>query len=144
MAKKRKPLDPAEIRELNKLLFAKISAPAYLYSAPHVNSGFNKWFKQTYRRDPGAGKALDDAEHDERISQTYLSIFTFLWFQKGRTPTSLDKFLYKPVPSDPAIDAVNDFTRMKMRGDHFQRIVPAVPISNDELDKPAKRRRRKR
>jgi len=112
------PPSPAEIRELNSVMFAQLSAPVYLYSAPHVNSGFNAWFKQEYGRDPGSSEALDDAEHDERVSQTYLSIFTFLWFQKGRTPTSLDKFLYKPVPPDPAVVAITDYTRERLRSDH--------------------------
>jgi len=35
-----------------------------------------------------------------------------------------------------AIDAVNDFTRTKMREDgFFRRIMPPLPISNDELDR---------
>lgn len=35
-----------------------------------------------------------------------------------------------------AIDAVNDFTRIKMREDgFFRRIMPPLPISNDELDR---------
>jgi hypothetical protein len=35
-----------------------------------------------------------------------------------------------------AVDAVNDFTRTKMREDGFyRRIVPMVPIGNDELDR---------
>ncbi len=35
-----------------------------------------------------------------------------------------------------AIDAVNDFTRTKMREDGFyRRIMPPIPISNDELDR---------
>ena len=35
-----------------------------------------------------------------------------------------------------AVDAVNDFTRVKMREDGFyRRIMPPIPISNDELDR---------
>ena len=35
-----------------------------------------------------------------------------------------------------AVDAVNDFTRTKMREDgFFRRIMPPLPISNDELDR---------
>jgi hypothetical protein len=35
-----------------------------------------------------------------------------------------------------AVDAVNDFTRTKMREDGFyRRIMPPIPISNDELDR---------
>lgn len=35
-----------------------------------------------------------------------------------------------------AIDAVNDFTRVKMREDGFyRRIMPPIPITNDELDR---------
>ena len=35
-----------------------------------------------------------------------------------------------------AVDAVNDFTRTKMREDGFyRRIMPPIPISNDDLDR---------
>lgn len=45
--------------------------------------------------------------------------------------SSNDPLMYKE-----AIDAVNDFTRTKMREDGFaQRILPPIPISNDELDR---------
>ena len=41
-----------------------------------------------------------------------------------------------PVLEKQAIDAVNDFTRTKMREDgFFRRIMPPLPISNDELDR---------
>lgn len=41
-----------------------------------------------------------------------------------------------PVLEKQAIDAVNDFTRTKMREDGFyRRIMPPLPISNDELDR---------
>jgi hypothetical protein len=41
-----------------------------------------------------------------------------------------------PMMEKEAIDAVNDFTRTKMREDGFLRkIMPPVPISNDELDR---------
>lgn len=41
-----------------------------------------------------------------------------------------------PIMEKEAIDAVNDFTRTKMREDgFFRRIMPPVPISNDELDR---------
>jgi len=41
-----------------------------------------------------------------------------------------------PIMHKEAIDAVNDFTRTKMREDGFlRRIMPPVPISNDELDR---------
>ena len=41
-----------------------------------------------------------------------------------------------PVMRKEAVDAVNDFTRTKMREDgFFRRIMPPVPISNDELDR---------
>lgn len=41
-----------------------------------------------------------------------------------------------PVMVKEAIDAVNDFTRTKMREDGFlRRIMPPIPISNDELDR---------
>lgn len=41
-----------------------------------------------------------------------------------------------PVMEKEAIDAVNDFTRIKMREDgFFRRIMPPLPISNDELDR---------
>jgi hypothetical protein len=41
-----------------------------------------------------------------------------------------------PVMEKEAIDAVNDFTRTKMREDgFFRRIMPPLPISNDELDR---------
>lgn len=37
-----------------------------------------------------------------------------------------------------AVDAVNDFMRMKMREDGFhRRIMPPLPISNEELDRPS-------
>jgi len=43
-----------------------------------------------------------------------------------------------PVMEKEAMDAVNDFTRVKMREDgFFRRILPPVPISNDELDQVA-------
>ena len=35
-----------------------------------------------------------------------------------------------------AVDAVNDFTRTKMREDGFyRRVMPPLPISNDQLDR---------
>jgi hypothetical protein len=41
-----------------------------------------------------------------------------------------------PVLEKQAVDAVNDFTRIKMREDgFFRRIMPPIPISNDELDR---------
>jgi hypothetical protein len=41
-----------------------------------------------------------------------------------------------PVLEKQAVDAVNDFTRTKMREDGFyRRIMPLLPISNDELDR---------
>ena len=41
-----------------------------------------------------------------------------------------------PIMEKEAIDAVNDFTRIKMREDgFFRRIMPPLPISNDELDR---------
>lgn len=41
-----------------------------------------------------------------------------------------------PVLIKQAIDAVNDFTRTKMREDGFYRkILPPIPITNDELDR---------
>jgi hypothetical protein len=41
-----------------------------------------------------------------------------------------------PIMEKEAIDAVNDFTRTKMREDGFlRRIMPPVPITNDELDR---------
>ncbi len=41
-----------------------------------------------------------------------------------------------PVLEKEAIDAVNDFTRTKMREDgYFRRIMPPLPLSNDELDR---------
>jgi hypothetical protein len=41
-----------------------------------------------------------------------------------------------PMMVKEAIDAVNDFTRYKMREDSFmERILPAIPISNSELDR---------
>jgi hypothetical protein len=41
-----------------------------------------------------------------------------------------------PVLEKQAIDAVNDFTRTKMREDGFyRRIMPPIPITNDELDR---------
>jgi hypothetical protein len=41
-----------------------------------------------------------------------------------------------PVLEKQAVDAVNDFTRTKMREDGFyRRIMPPVPIGNDELDR---------
>ena len=41
-----------------------------------------------------------------------------------------------PIMQKEAVDAVNDFTRTKMREDgFFRRIMPPVPISNDELDR---------
>lgn len=41
-----------------------------------------------------------------------------------------------PVLEKEAIDAVNDFTRTKMREDGFyRRIMPPIPITNDELDR---------
>jgi len=41
-----------------------------------------------------------------------------------------------PVLEKQAIDAVNDFTRVKMREDgFFRRIMPPLPITNDELDR---------
>src|SRR4051812_7373255 len=45
--------------------------------------------------------------------------------------SSRDPFLEKQ-----AVDAVNDFTRTKMREDGFyRRIMPPIPITNDELDR---------
>jgi len=41
-----------------------------------------------------------------------------------------------PIMEKEAIDAVNDFTRLKMREDGFyRRIMPPLPITNDELDR---------
>ena len=41
-----------------------------------------------------------------------------------------------PVLEKQAVDSVNDFTRTKMREDGFyRRIMPATPITNDELDR---------
>lgn len=41
-----------------------------------------------------------------------------------------------PVLEKQAVDAVNDFTRTKMREDGFyRRIMPPIPITNDELDR---------
>jgi hypothetical protein len=41
-----------------------------------------------------------------------------------------------PMLEKEAIDAVNDFTRTKMREDGFyRRIMPPIPITNDELDR---------
>lgn len=41
-----------------------------------------------------------------------------------------------PILMKEAIDAVNDFTRTKMREDGFlRRIMPPIPISNEELDR---------
>ena len=41
-----------------------------------------------------------------------------------------------PVLEKQAVDAVNDFTRTKMREDGFyRRIMPPLPIANDELDR---------
>lgn len=41
-----------------------------------------------------------------------------------------------PILEKQAIDAVNDFTRTKMREDGFyRRIMPPIPITNDELDR---------
>jgi len=41
-----------------------------------------------------------------------------------------------PVLEKQAVDAVNDFTRVKMREDgFFRRIMPPIPIGNDELDR---------
>jgi len=39
-----------------------------------------------------------------------------------------------PILEKQAVDAVNDFTRAKMREDGFyRRIMPPVPVSNDDL-----------
>ncbi len=44
--------------------------------------------------------------------------------------------LATPGMEKQAIDAVNDFTRTKMREDGFyRRIMPPLTISNDELDR---------
>lgn len=44
--------------------------------------------------------------------------------------------LATPGMEKQAIDAVNDFTRIKMREDgFFRKILPPLPISNDELDR---------
>lgn len=41
-----------------------------------------------------------------------------------------------PILEKQAIDAVNDFTRVKMREDGFyRRIMPPIPIQNDQLDR---------
>lgn len=41
-----------------------------------------------------------------------------------------------PLMVKEAVDAVNDFTRTKMREDgFFRQIIPQIPISNDELDR---------
>lgn len=41
-----------------------------------------------------------------------------------------------PILEKQAVDAVNDFTRTKMREDGFyRRIMPPIPITNDELDR---------
>jgi len=43
---------------------------------------------------------------------------------------------HDPSLEKQAVDAVNDFTRTKMREDGFyRRIMPPLPISNDELDR---------
>jgi hypothetical protein len=54
----------------------------------------------------------------------------------------LNEALFEKISSDDslmrkeAVDAVNDFTRLKMREDgFFRRIMPPLPISNDELDR---------
>lgn len=54
----------------------------------------------------------------------------------------INQVLFEKLSSDDrgmmkeAIDAVNDFTRIKMREDgFFRRIMPPLPISNDELDR---------
>lgn len=51
--------------------------------------------------------------------------------------TLFDKLASRdPMRIKEAADAVNDFTRTKMREDgFFRRIMPPVPISNDELDR---------
>lgn len=49
---------------------------------------------------------------------------------------TLFEYLATPGMEKKAIDAVNDFTRTKMREDGFYRkILPPVQISNDELDR---------
>jgi len=54
----------------------------------------------------------------------------------------LNEALFEKISSEDslmrkeAVDAVNDFTRLKMREDgFFRRIMPPLPISNDELDR---------
>lgn len=54
----------------------------------------------------------------------------------------MNQAFYEKITSDnaemvkDAVQGVNDFTRLKMREDGFWRkILPAVPISNDELDR---------
>ena len=58
------------------------------------------------------------------------------------TPKAVNQMFYEKITSDDsalqkdAQQAVNDFTRVKMREDGFWRkILPPVPISNDELDR---------
>ncbi len=49
--------------------------------------------------------------------------------------------LAKTAPDQAAIDAVNDFTRMKLREDgFFRKIMPPVEITNDELTAVADKR----
>src|SRR6516162_9955902 len=49
---------------------------------------------------------------------------------------TLFSHLTNPGMIKTAIDAVNDFTRIKMREDGFaRRIMPPLPIANDELDR---------
>ena len=44
--------------------------------------------------------------------------------------------LSTPGMEKTAVDAINDFTRTKMREDGFlRRIMPPLQISNDELDR---------
>ena len=46
--------------------------------------------------------------------------------------------LEDPARQSEAVAAVNDFTRIRMRGDgFFRRILPPLPITNDELDRRA-------
>lgn len=46
------------------------------------------------------------------------------------------EMLSNPATEKQAVDAINDFTRVKIREDSFwERIMPTLPITNDELDR---------
>jgi hypothetical protein len=50
--------------------------------------------------------------------------------------TLFDVLAGDPAETQAAIDAVNNFTRLRMREDgFFRRIMPPVPITNDALDR---------